>query len=246
MAKRSRLPTAQTKILFSKDGRYPPVGYGGTMLHTINVDGTNPAPLINGFVNGWNEDVPDWSPAANKIVYSVNQWDFNVALFISNPDGTNRQFFDGCGIGFCSGMDLWGPVFSPDGSKIAFSRDDQFNTYSEICVRNTDGSGFSVLTTRTQGENFEPSWQPLSTEVSVSGRVTTPDGRSLRNAVVTITDSVGVARAATTGSFGIFSFDSVRRGETYLIGVSSKRYRFTPRIIKVDGNLSNIDLVGLE
>ena len=81
---------------------------------------------------------------------------------------------------------------------------------------------------------------------SISGRVTTPAGLGLRNAIVALTDAQGVRRTATTSSFGIYSFENVRSGDNYTIGVSSKRYRFSPRSLLVTGNLSNVDFVGLE
>ena len=83
-------------------------------------------------------------------------------------------------------------------------------------------------------------------KVLVAGRVTTPDGRGLRNATVSLTDSLGVRRTATTSSFGLFTFDNVRAGEEYVIGVASKRYRFAPRTLTVNENLTDVDLVGLE
>ena len=82
--------------------------------------------------------------------------------------------------------------------------------------------------------------------VTVSGRVTTPDGRGLRNATVSITDSLGVRRTATTSSFGFFSFDNVSTGQTYVIRVSSRLYRFSPVTVMVTGNVTLPDLVGLE
>lgn len=86
----------------------------------------------------------------------------------------------------------------------------------------------------------------FSSDVSVSGRVTTPGGQNLRNAVVSIIDSAGVRRTATTSSFGIYSFDGVRTGETYTLTVASKRYRFTPKVLQIDTALTNVDFVGLE
>ena len=85
-----------------------------------------------------------------------------------------------------------------------------------------------------------------SFSTSVSGRVTTPDGRGLRNAIVTITDSSNVRQTAITSSFGFYSFEAVRVGETHTISVSSKRYRFASRSVTVSGRLSDVDFVGLE
>ncbi|MEQ1604783.1 MAG: S8 family serine peptidase [Pyrinomonadaceae bacterium] len=83
--------------------------------------------------------------------------------------------------------------------------------------------------------------------VTVSGRVLTPEGVALRNAVVTLIDANNVRRTATTSSFGIFSFDGVRSSATATIAVSTKRYRFAPQIVSVgSGNLVVSDFVGLQ
>jgi len=83
--------------------------------------------------------------------------------------------------------------------------------------------------------------------VTISGTVTTPDGRGLRNATVVLTDSAGVRRSAITSSFGAYTFNDVPSGgAVYNIAVNSRRYRFTMRQVTVNGNLSGIDFVGLE
>lgn len=81
---------------------------------------------------------------------------------------------------------------------------------------------------------------------SITGRVLTPDGRGVRNAVVSLIDSQGVRRTAATSSFGVYSFDTVRPGENYTMVIASKRYRFTPRNIVITDNASNVDFFGLE
>jgi len=81
---------------------------------------------------------------------------------------------------------------------------------------------------------------------TVSGRVLTPNGVALRNAIVALTDSQGVRVTATTSSFGIYSFGNVAVGQDYFLTVSSKRYRFTAQNMTVTGNLSNVNFVGLE
>lgn len=85
-----------------------------------------------------------------------------------------------------------------------------------------------------------------SAVVNIGGRVFTPSGLALRNAIVILTDSQNVRRTATTSSFGIYSFDNVRVGEQYILSVSSKRFRFTPKIELFTASVSNLDFVGLE
>lgn len=82
--------------------------------------------------------------------------------------------------------------------------------------------------------------------LTVSGRVTTPTGLGLRNAVVSMIDSLGIRRTATTSSFGVYSFTNVALGGNYTISVASKRYRFAPKVMVITDNLSNVDFVGLE
>ena len=74
---------------------------------------------------------------------------------------------------------------------------------------------------------------PTAAQVSVSGRVLTPIGRGLTNAVVLVTDIGGNTRAARTTTFGYFQFEEVEAGQTYIFRVHSKRYRFAPQVITI-------------
>ena len=117
-------------------------------------------------------------------------------------------------------------------------------------------AGQSVVTataTRLDGSlnpietsEFSAFVMPTAANVSVSGKVLTPDGRGLRNAVVTITDSNGIRRTVTTSSFGLYSFDNLQVGQTYVIRVSSKLYRFSSRLVQVNDTLTDVDFVGQE
>ena len=86
---------------------------------------------------------------------------------------------------------------------------------------------------------------PAATTATVSGRVVTPTGTNLRNAVVSLTDPLGVRVTATTSSFGVYSFANVITGQNYVIGVTSKRYRFATQTMLVTGNVT-INFTGLE
>ena len=82
--------------------------------------------------------------------------------------------------------------------------------------------------------------------VSVSGRVFTSDGRSLRNATVSIADSNGNRRIVTTSSFGFYQFDNVLSDQIYTFNVFSRLFRFAPRVLQVTDTLTNGDFVGIE
>ena len=82
---------------------------------------------------------------------------------------------------------------------------------------------FGARTVCAGVNSLSPFVTALAPPITVSGRVLTPDGRGLRNAVVSLIDSQGVRRTATTSSFGLYSFGGVRAGEIYTITVSSKR-----------------------
>jgi len=79
---------------------------------------------------------------------------------------------------------------------------------------------------------------------SVSGRVATADGRGIRNATVVVTgNSLAAPIAATTGSFGYFTFDGLATGETYVVTVNSQRYTFAApsRVLSLVGNVADAD-----
>lgn len=82
--------------------------------------------------------------------------------------------------------------------------------------------------------------------VEISGRVTTADGRGLRNAQVSFVDSHGATRTVRTGSFGFYRFEDVEAGTSIVIRVDSKRYRFSPRLIQVVDSFADIDFVAME
>lgn len=87
---------------------------------------------------------------------------------------------------------------------------------------------------------------PVSATVTISGRVSTPNGQSLRNATVVLTDASGSRRLVTTSSFGIYSFENVLTGSDYTVSVASKRYRFQARTVTPGADITGFDLIGLE
>jgi hypothetical protein len=78
--------------------------------------------------------------------------------------------------------------------------------------------------------------------VVVSGRVRTSNGAGLKNAKVTLTDSQGTTRTASTGSFGSFRFENIPVGQDYVLTVGSKRYRFSPQTISLTADLTGLEI----
>ena len=131
----------------------------------------------------------------------------------------------------------------------------RWGDYSSMFVDPTDNCTFyhtneyftattdSAWSTRVGLFKFPGCSVSTAAGVSISGRVLTQNGRGLRNARVSMRDQNGNIRIATTGSFGYYHFDDVESGQTYIIGVASKRFHFTSRVIQVIDNLSDVDFV---
>jgi hypothetical protein len=81
---------------------------------------------------------------------------------------------------------------------------------------------------------------------SISGRVTTANGNGIRNANMILTgNSLPAPIIVQTGSFGTYSFDNLRVGETYILQVGAKRFRFTnpTHVITLQGEITDMDFV---
>lgn len=83
---------------------------------------------------------------------------------------------------------------------------------------------------------------PTAANVSISGQILTADGKGLSGAIVKLTDQNGASRTAQSSSFGGFYFDEVEAGQTYIISVTSKFGRFTPQVISVSDDITDLIL----
>ena len=86
----------------------------------------------------------------------------------------------------------------------------------------------------------------VSAPASISGHVRTANGNGIRNATVVLSGgNLTSPRVIQTGSFGIFNFDNLAVGETYIIQVIAKRFRIqnATRTIVLQDDLENLDFV---
>jgi pectin methylesterase-like acyl-CoA thioesterase len=83
---------------------------------------------------------------------------------------------------------------------------------------------------------------PTAAPATIKGRVLTNRGRAIPRAQVVITGPDGVKRYAGTNSFGYYQFNEVTAGETYVINVSHKQYRFVSQVISLNESLSEVNI----
>jgi hypothetical protein len=86
---------------------------------------------------------------------------------------------------------------------------------------------------------------PTAASVSITGRVFAEKDRGLVNAVVLLTDASGNSRTARTSAFGYYFFDDIQAGQTFIVTVSSKRFRFGPQIITVIDAVTDLNFTPL-
>lgn len=112
-------------------------------------------------------------------------------------------------------------------------------------------AGQNLAGTQSTGGNFSlrggfwafESAAPTAAFVGVSGRVTTADGRGIRNARILLSDGSGTIRMATSGAFGHYRLNGVATGQTYILSISAKRFVFASptRVITVNDEMNGED-----
>ncbi len=164
--------------------------------------------------------------AGQQITIGLSSTAVDAYLVLHTPSGTGSLNDDDSGGGIDARIPSSGTLILPE-----------TGTYTiETSSINTGQTGSYTL--NVVGVNLPP--------VTVTGRVLTPDSRSLRGAAVTIINSQNVQSTVLTNSFGLFSFAGVAAGQSYTIIVSSKRFRFASRSLHVDNNTALGDFIGVE
>jgi hypothetical protein len=101
----------------------------------------------------------------------------------------------------------------------------------------------NIATKPANGQIYTFAPPATASNSSISGRVLTNDGRALRNAIVSLTNSQGTTQTARTSSFGMFRFGELESGQTVIISVKSKQYVFVPQAVSVFDDITDLILI---
>ncbi len=198
-----------------------------------NLDLVNPVTLT--FSDAAGQVLPNSAPLTTGV-FEPTSWEPGQASFAapappapynepgSTVGGTGTQTLIG-NFGLTNSNGVWS----------LYMRDDAglFNSPAAITGCVNGGWGIEFLTS-------------TAANASISGRVMTADGQGIRNAKVVVTsNSLSEPLVVSTGTFGYFSIDGLRTGETYVVTVNSQRYTFsTPsRVVSLVDNITDADFV---
>jgi Tol biopolymer transport system component len=151
-------------------------------IWVINTDGSNPTPLTELTAAHVFIDGKAWSPDGSKLAFdstrALNGNDANNAnltsnIWVVNADGSNPIPLTNL---TAAGANSIRPVWSPDGSKVAFASaraldgSDVANGTSNIWVMNADGSDPRPLTnlTTANADSGTPIWSPDGSKIAFS------------------------------------------------------------------------------
>ncbi len=126
-----------SKIFFTQ-AVYDLLGeFSATELFSMNADGSNVTRLT--FAQGYDIFEPKFNSDGSKLVYRSNNFNNDTSyLETISPDGSNRTQL------YSHSSSIYGQSFSPDGSKIVFTKD--VSDAGEVYVIAADGSNPVNLT----------------------------------------------------------------------------------------------------
>jgi Carboxypeptidase regulatory-like domain len=90
-------------------------------------------------------------------------------------------------------------------------------------------------------------WSSLS-NVSIAGRVKTPEGRPIKGAAIILkdADTNAVIRSSMSSAFGYYRLDQIETGRLYVLSVSHKNYifAFPAHLLEINEDRTGVDFTG--
>lgn len=129
-------------------------------LFTMNIDGTGVTQVTN---NATADANASWSPTNSQFAFDSTRDDQYLDIYKMNIDGsnvvrlTNHQPYD------------IESAWSPNGQRIVFRRENVFGGGFDLWIMNSDGSGQTQFTSRSNFDFGPPSWAPDGSYVVYDG-----------------------------------------------------------------------------
>ena len=176
---------------------------GNFDIYTMQVDGSQLTQLTKKTIP---ENDPDWSPNGTQIIYTVSEaagW----SIYVMNADGSqSRRLTNG-----------YTASWSPDGSRIAFSRlDDGIYTMDPgggNLVRLTDSS--------TYGWDYYPEWSPDGTKIVFGSNRRQPGDALTESVYIMDADGQGIGRLSDSWGQAPYAWSPDGRWIVYTKGFFS-------------------------
>ncbi len=149
----------ESRFCWSRDGTIAfalmDESFSSADIYTINADGTNLTQMTISPEWGYSS-YPSWSSDGMEIVFAFNDANGDSNIYVLDAWGLVRQLtFTG---------DEYQPVLSPDGTKIAFTSDRDFDY--EIYVMNADGTNQVNLTNNSERDDMTSTWSPDGNKIA--------------------------------------------------------------------------------
>jgi Cohesin domain/Carboxypeptidase regulatory-like domain len=80
-------------------------------------------------------------------------------------------------------------------------------------------------------------------QAELTGRIVNSMGQGMPMARVTLTDTTGAIRTASTDSFGVYRFGGLTVGQTYTVNAASRSLKATPTAVSITSQSARADLI---
>lgn len=83
---------------------------------------------------------------------------------------------------------------------------------------------------------------PSAASATLSGRVMDHNGRAISRATISVMDTTGQVRRATTNTFGYYSIKDLTAGQFYVVSASARGFTFSARTVSLNDSVAGFDL----
>ncbi len=226
-------------------------GSGGYVIGKIRKEfgNTNPFIFPVGTASGYSPvDInPQFGIGALLAVKAV---ELPQPLFANTPNRINRYWnINKAGKGFIEANltfhYLQTDVVGDESQLKVFKVEDDMPSEQTATI-NTTANTATVNNVSEFSDWTLAQFAPTAADVSISGNVRLPHDLGLNAALVTLTDPQGVSHTTRTNKLGGFRFTDIAAGQTYIISVQARGYKFAPQILTATENITNLNFEPLE